>query len=75
MFTVHGSSYGPDTVAFAFSLIPFILIFALIVASLVEEPLKMRATVRARRLAKGADRTRARLAITQDIASPLPRNV
>lgn len=49
MFTVQGNSYALDTVAFAFSLIPFVLIFALIAASLAEAPLKMRAAMRARR--------------------------
>jgi hypothetical protein len=47
MFTGHGSDYTYDTVAFMLSLIPFVLVFALIVASLAEEPLKMRARVRA----------------------------
>jgi hypothetical protein len=70
MFAVHGTSYALDTVAFAFSLIPFVLIFALIVASFVEEPLRIRATVRAQRLAQRSNRTRPRLALGRDVASP-----
>jgi peptidoglycan/LPS O-acetylase OafA/YrhL len=68
--TVHGTSYALDTVAFGFSLIPFVLILALIVASFVEEPLRMRATVRAQRVAKRPGRSRPRLALGQDVASP-----
>ena len=49
MFAGHENGYAVDTVAFAFSLIPFLLVFALIVASLAEEPLRIRAAVRARK--------------------------
>lgn len=52
MFFPHRISYALDTLSFALSMIPFILVFALIVASLAEEPLRIRATVRARRSLK-----------------------
>ena len=52
MFGGHGQDYFYDTVAFALSLIPFAFIAALIVASLVEEPLKLRATARERKVRK-----------------------
>jgi ABC-type sugar transport system permease subunit len=44
-----GQNFFYDDVAFAISLIPFVLVAALIVASLLEEPLKVRAAVRARK--------------------------
>jgi hypothetical protein len=49
MFFPHRISYAFDTLTFALAMIPFVLVFALIVASLAEEPLRIRARVRARR--------------------------
>jgi ABC-type sugar transport system permease subunit len=46
MFSSHGQDYFFDSIAFLISLIPFGLVAALIVASLVQEPLKARAAVR-----------------------------
>lgn len=48
MFGGHGQDFFYDTIAFAISLIPFGLVAALIVASLVQEPLRVRAVVRER---------------------------
>jgi hypothetical protein len=48
MFSGHGQDYLLDNLAFIISLVPFILVAALIVASLVEEPLRVRVTVRER---------------------------
>ena len=52
MFFADRISYALDTLTFALSMIPFILVFALIVASLAEEPLRIRARVQARRSGK-----------------------
>jgi hypothetical protein len=49
MFFPLRISYAVDTLTFALSMIPFVLVFALIAASLAEEPLRIRARVRARR--------------------------
>lgn len=49
MFIADRISYGFDTLTFALSLIPFVLVFALIVASFLEEPLRVRASARVRR--------------------------
>jgi len=46
MFGGHGQDYFYDNLAFALSLIPFAFVVALIVASILEEPFKVRATVR-----------------------------
>jgi hypothetical protein len=43
VFGGHGQDYFYDTIAFAISLIPFFFIAALIVASYLEEPLRVRA--------------------------------
>ena len=43
MFSGHGNDYLNDGVALALFMIPFALILVLIVASLVDEPLKLRA--------------------------------
>lgn len=48
MFGGHGQDFFYDSVAFAISLIPFGFVAALIVASLVQEPLRVRAVVRER---------------------------
>lgn len=47
MFGGHGQDYFYDALAFAISLVPIFLVAALIVASYLEEPLR----VRARRIA------------------------
>jgi hypothetical protein len=44
MFIGHGNDYLNDSIALVCSLIPFVFVFALIGASLLEEPLKVRAT-------------------------------
>jgi hypothetical protein len=49
MFVGQGHDYFQDSVAFALSLIPIACVAALIVASLLEEPLRVRATVRKRK--------------------------
>jgi hypothetical protein len=49
MFGGRGQDYFYDGLAFALSLIPFALIAALLVASLLEEPLKVRAAARERK--------------------------
>jgi hypothetical protein len=46
MFGGQGQNFFYDDVSFAISLIPFGFVAALIVASLLEEPLKVRAAVR-----------------------------
>jgi heme exporter protein D len=48
MFGGYGQDYFYDSLAFGLSLIPFGLIAALLVASLLEEPLKVRAEARHR---------------------------
>jgi hypothetical protein len=63
MFAPHQVSYAVDNLVFALSLIPFVLVFVLIAASLAEEPLRIRATVRARSFDPGVERIGARLAI------------
>lgn len=50
MFGGQGQDYFYDGVAFAASLVPFAFVAALIVASLLEEPLKVRAALRERRV-------------------------
>jgi hypothetical protein len=49
LFGGHGHDYFADTVAFALSLLLFVPVAALIVVSLLEEPLKARAAARARK--------------------------
>lgn len=48
MFGGHGQDYFYDTLGFVISLIPFVLIAALIVAARLEEPLRTRARKGAR---------------------------
>lgn len=49
MFGGYGQDYFYDSVWFAVSLVPFAFVAALIGASLLEEPLKVRAAVRQRK--------------------------
>lgn len=63
MFAPHEISYAVDNLVFALSLIPFVLVFVLIAASLAEEPLRIRATVRARTLDPSVERIGPRLAV------------
>jgi len=49
IFGGQGQNFFYDDVAFALSLIPFVLVAALIVASRLEEPLRVRATIRKRK--------------------------
>lgn len=49
MEILFSEGYFVDSVALGLSLVPFVLVLALIVASMFEEPLKARVTVSTRR--------------------------
>jgi hypothetical protein len=49
IFGGQGQNFFYDDIAFVLSLIPFVFVAALIVASRLEEPLRVRAAVRKRK--------------------------
>ena len=49
MLVGHAQNYFGDTIGFAIALIPFLLLAALLVASALEEPLRVRAAARRER--------------------------
>ena len=52
MFGGHGHDYFYDSLAFALSLIRFAVVAALVVASLLDQPLKLHPTIRERKVRK-----------------------